>query len=73
MKPDLARIRESKRAFRRELAERPIAEKLRMLDVLRERALAIRRASQSGTAREAVVQETPPSSENNTACGDAAA
>ena len=64
MKPDLARIRESKQAFRRELAERPIAEKLRMLDVLRERALAIR-GSQSGTAREAVVQEAPPPSHNH--------
>ena len=65
MKPDLARIRESKQAFRRELAERPIAEKLRMLDVLRERALAIRRRSQSGTAREAVVQEAPLPSDNH--------
>jgi len=64
MKPDLARIRESKQAFRRELAERPIAEKLRMLDVLRERALAIR-GSKSGTAREAVVQEAPPPSDNH--------
>jgi len=65
MKPDLARIRESKQAFRRELAERPIAEKLRMLDVLRERALAIRRGSQSGIASEAVVQEAPPPSDNH--------
>ena len=65
MKPDLARIRENKQAFRRELAERPIAEKLRMLDLLRERALAIRRGSQSGAAREAVVQEAPPPSDNH--------
>ena len=64
MKPDLARIRESKQAFRRELAERPISEKLRMLDVLRERAVAIR-GSQSGTAREALVQEAPPPSDNH--------
>jgi len=61
MTPDLPRIRESKRAFRRQLAERPIAEKLRMLDALRQRTLAIRRASKSGTVPEAVVQETPPS------------
>lgn len=41
---DLQRILESKRALRRELAARPVAEKLRMLDALRERALAIREA-----------------------------
>ena len=39
---DLQRILESKRALRRELAARPIAEKLRMLDAMRERELAIR-------------------------------
>lgn len=38
----LRRILESKRALRRELAARPIAEKLRMLDEMRERELAIR-------------------------------
>jgi hypothetical protein len=40
---DWSRVSESKRKFRRELAKRPIAEKLRMLDQLRERALAIRK------------------------------
>jgi hypothetical protein len=52
---DLQKILESKRAFRRDLAARPIADKLRMLDVLRERELAIRnRATQSeaGVLRE---------------------
>ena len=45
---DLQKILESKRAFHRDLAARPIAEKLRMLDALRERELAIRgRAGQS--------------------------
>ena len=39
---DLQKILESKRAFRRKLAARPVAEKLRMLDVLRERQLALR-------------------------------
>ena len=38
---DLQKILESKRALRRNLAARPVAEKLRMLDALRERALAI--------------------------------
>ena len=36
---DLQRIVEAKRAHRRELAARPIVEKLAMLDVMRERAL----------------------------------
>jgi hypothetical protein len=39
---DLARILESKRAHRRALAARPIGEKLRLLDELRQRALDIR-------------------------------
>ena len=39
---DLQKILESKRALRRDLATRPVAEKLRMLDALRERELAIR-------------------------------
>lgn len=42
---DLQRIIESKRAWRRELAQRPIAEKLAMLDALRDRACTIRAAS----------------------------
>jgi hypothetical protein len=52
---DLQKILESKRALRRNLAARPVAEKLRMLDALRERELAIRgRAAPpgSGTLRE---------------------
>jgi hypothetical protein len=39
---DMEKILASKRALRRDLANRPIAEKLRMLDALRERELAIR-------------------------------
>ena len=39
---DLQKILESKRALRRDLAARPVAEKLRLLDALRERELAIR-------------------------------
>ena len=39
---DLQKILESKRALRRDLAARPVAEKLRILDALRERELAIR-------------------------------
>lgn len=39
---DLKKILESKRALRGDLAARPMAEKLRMLDALCERELAIR-------------------------------
>lgn len=42
MSIDLQKILESKRALRRDLAARSLAEKLRMLDVLREREIAIR-------------------------------
>jgi len=42
MNPDLQKIFDGKRALRRELAALPVAEKLRMLDALRERELAIR-------------------------------
>ena len=53
---DFERIWESKRALRERLAAAPIAEKLRMLDALHERAVAIRDAR----FREATtVQEKP--------------
>jgi hypothetical protein len=39
---DLEKILQSKRALRRSLAARPVAEKLRILDALRRRELAIR-------------------------------
>lgn len=41
---DMARIEQSKREFRERLRALPIAEKLALLDALRERALAIRAA-----------------------------
>ena len=44
---DLKRMLESKKALRRKLAARPLAEKLAMLDALRERALALREAAGS--------------------------
>jgi hypothetical protein len=43
MNPDFTKIEESKRAMRRKLAALPFAEKLRILDDLRERTLALRR------------------------------
>lgn len=56
---DLQRILDSKRAFRQRLAARPIAEKLRMLDELRERALALRRSTAAPTAEIGVLREEP--------------
>jgi hypothetical protein len=48
---DLPKVLESKRALRRGLAALPVAEKLRMLDALHERELAIRgRASPPGSS-----------------------
>lgn len=55
----LAKILNSKRESRRELAARPIAEKLAMLDALRERELAIRQSSHPATDS-SVLHETPP-------------
>ena len=56
---DPQKIVESKRALRRSLTARPIAEKLRMLDELRERSLTIRHAAQS--AQDAtMLREEPP-------------
>ncbi len=56
---DLAKILESKREFRQRLAARPIAEKLAMLDALRERTIAIRPRRPS--SEEGVLREQPPS------------
>jgi len=55
---DLEEILESKRALRRELAARPLAEKPRMLDALRERALAIRPVKPASGADR--LREQPP-------------
>ncbi len=44
---DFDRIWKSKRALRERLAAKPVAEKLRLLDAMRERALAIRKANSS--------------------------
>jgi len=48
---DLQKILESKRAYRARLAARPIAEKLRMLDALRERERSIRRQARHLSSR----------------------
>jgi len=56
MSLDLQKVLESKRALRRSLAAKPVAEKLRMLDALREREIVIRGSaapSDSGAIREA--------------------
>ena len=54
---DLKRMIESKKALRRKLASRPLAEKLAMLDALRERALALREAGDH--MRHSAVHEAP--------------
>lgn len=54
---DLEKIFAAKRAFHRNLAARPVAEKLRMLDALRERELAIR--GRTGQPATAALRETP--------------
>jgi hypothetical protein len=55
---DLDKIAQSKREFRRRLAQRPIEEKLAMLDALRARDLALREAKSDAEAGK--LQETAP-------------
>jgi len=52
MTTNLQAILESKRRYRQRLAARPIAEKLRMLDALRERALLLRPVLSSATRKD---------------------
>ncbi len=54
-----ARILAGKREFRQRLATRPIAEKLAMLDALRERTLAVR-PPPSGMEAVALCEEASP-------------
>jgi hypothetical protein len=60
---DLQRVLESKRAFRQKLAAKPLAEKLRLLDELRARALAIRRSA--AAARDLGKVSEPPADYGN--------
>ena len=46
---EMIEILRSKHEYRRQLAARPVAEKLRLLDQLRERSLAIANARRGGT------------------------
>lgn len=54
---DFERIWQSKRALHERLTSAPIAEKLRLLDAMRERAVAIRATRARNTA---TVREEPP-------------
>jgi hypothetical protein len=65
MSIDLQEILKSKCALRRELAARPVAEKLRMLDALRERALAIRPVKPALEA-DVLRDEPPPCAKSHT-------
>jgi hypothetical protein len=58
---DLQKILESKRALRRDLAARSVAEKLRMLDALRERELAIRGRTVNPDSAPSILREVPRS------------
>ncbi len=49
MTVSLEKILESKRKLRRELASRPVGEKLRMLDAMREREQALTQRTDSNT------------------------
>jgi len=53
---DWQKVSESKQAYRRKLAALPIAEKLRLLDAMRERAVTIREA----THRESITVHEEP-------------
>lgn len=55
---DLARILQSKSAFRQRLAARPIEEKLAMLDALRARAIALRESRPAPAT--SALREAPP-------------
>ena len=55
---DFQRITDSKAVHRRKLAALPIAEKVRLLDAMRERALAIHRATRQPDSDS--VREEPP-------------
>ncbi len=59
MSPDWQKVLECKRALRRNLAALPIAEKLRLLDALRERELAIRSGRPSAPPQADVLREPP--------------
>lgn len=56
---DPASIFESKREHRRDLAARPIGEKLRLLDALRERELAIRGSHAHSPESTLILREEP--------------
>lgn len=54
---DLQKVLESKRALRRVIAAKPVAEKLRMLDALREREVVIRSSEAHSDSND--IRETP--------------
>jgi hypothetical protein len=56
---DLQRIAAAKRAFRQRLAAQPVAEKLRLLDELRERAITLRAATAHPAGETGLLREEP--------------
>lgn len=66
---DFQKIFDSKTAHRRKLAALPIGEKLRLLDAMRERAIACGGASVMAGHRDSdscIVREDPPSADRKT-------
>lgn len=61
---NLEKLLESKRALRRHLAARPIEEKLRLLDAMREREVAIRGADRCPDAPSGILREGHQSKPN---------
>lgn len=62
---DLQAILESKRRYREYLAARPIAEKLRMLDAMCERALLLRPESSSMVREEPATYSANPADDRH--------
>lgn len=64
---DMQRILENKERFRRRLAALPIAEKLKLLDVMREREIAIRAHRSAPRVPRAVRENSPDFDTDSTA------
>jgi hypothetical protein len=62
---DLAKIIDSKRAYRRKLADMPIGDKLRLLDVLRERAISLQSATRHAEGIPSAPSETSTARRSN--------
>jgi hypothetical protein len=62
MNSDFSKIQASKNTFRRDLAAKPVAEKLKLLDAMRERELAIRASKPNPDSASSSLHEEPAAS-----------